>query len=121
LSLSGLALLSKQTGTVSKALAAVNGLAAHVGLTPWLATKLSFEHAIADAAAWHGAGTLALLAVVIVHVYLRTLGIEGAFSAMASGEVDANWARQHHSLWAEREIGKIEAAVKTKAPAQPMA
>ena len=40
---------------------------------------------------------------------MRTLGIEGAFSAMASGQVDVNWARQHHSLWAEREIRRMEA------------
>jgi cytochrome b subunit of formate dehydrogenase len=34
--------------------------------------------------------------------------VEGALSAMASGRVDANWAKQHHSLWAKREIRKME-------------
>ena len=55
------------------------------------------------AAAWHLASALALT-VVLAHVYLRTFGMEGAFSAMGSGQVDVNWAKQHHSLWAEREI-----------------
>jgi hypothetical protein len=31
---------------------------------------------------------------------------------MTRGEVDANWARQHHSLWAEREIAQIEAQIE---------
>jgi len=52
--------------------------------------------------------TLVLICAVIVHIYLRTVGIQGAASAMISGEVDANWARQHHSLWAEQEIRRIE-------------
>jgi formate dehydrogenase subunit gamma len=25
--------------------------------------------------------------------------MEGAFDAMGSGEVDLNWAKEHHSLW----------------------
>ncbi|HLT76099.1 MAG TPA: formate dehydrogenase subunit gamma, partial [Ferrovibrio sp.] len=28
-----------------------------------------------------------------------TVGMEGAFDAMGSGQVDVNWAREHHSLW----------------------
>jgi formate dehydrogenase subunit gamma len=60
--------------------------------------------------AWHGVPALLLTCAVIVHIYLRTVGIQGAASAMISGEVDANWARQHHSLWAEQEIGRMEDA-----------
>jgi formate dehydrogenase subunit gamma len=28
--------------------------------------------------------------------------MEGAFDAMGSGEVDENWAREHHSVWYEK-------------------
>lgn len=28
--------------------------------------------------------------------------MEGAFSAMGSGRVDLNWAKEHHSLWVEK-------------------
>lgn len=59
---------------------------------------------------WHGGTALALTCVVIVHVYMRTVGIQGAFPAMTRGEVDANWARQHHGLWAEEELKRIEEA-----------
>jgi formate dehydrogenase subunit gamma len=32
--------------------------------------------------------------------------MEGAFDAMGSGEVDENWAKEHHSLWVEEVKGK---------------
>jgi formate dehydrogenase subunit gamma len=44
----------------------------------------------------------------MVHIYLRTIGIRGAVSAMTSGQVDVNLARQQHSLWAERELKRME-------------
>lgn len=66
------------------------------------------------AAAWHNAAALLLACAGIVHVYLRTIGIQGAAAAMLSGRVDANWARQHHGLWAEREIARLEAEVATR-------
>jgi len=59
---------------------------------------------------WHTLPALVLTCAVIVHIYFRTIGIEGAASAMISGEVDANWARQHHNLWAEEEVKRIEDA-----------
>ena len=33
------------------------------------------------------------------HIYIGTIGMEGAFEAMGEGTVDVNWAKQHHSLW----------------------
>jgi formate dehydrogenase subunit gamma len=37
------------------------------------------------------------------HIYIGTIGMEGAFEAMGTGEVDVNWAKQHHSLWLDEE------------------
>ena len=39
--------------------------------------------------------------MIIAHIYIGTIGMEGAFDAMGSGEVDRNWAREHHNLWIE--------------------
>ena len=40
---------------------------------------------------------------ILAHIYIGTLGMEGAFEAMGTGEVDLNWAREHHDRWlAER-------------------
>ncbi len=50
---------------------------------------------------WHGIMTVALTAMVIAHIYIGTVGMEGALDAMTSGEVDENWAKEHHSLWLE--------------------
>jgi formate dehydrogenase subunit gamma len=40
-----------------------------------------------------------LIAVIIAHIYIGTLGMEGAWDAMGTGRVDENWAREHHSVW----------------------
>jgi formate dehydrogenase subunit gamma len=37
--------------------------------------------------------------VIIGHIYIGSLGMEGAFDAMGTGDVDLNWAREHHNLW----------------------
>jgi formate dehydrogenase subunit gamma len=34
---------------------------------------------------------------------MGTIGVEGAFEAMADGNVDVNWAKERHSLWYEEE------------------
>ena len=46
------------------------------------------------------------IAAMLAHIYIGTIGMEGAFEAMGSGEVDVNWAREHHSLWADEELAR---------------
>jgi formate dehydrogenase subunit gamma len=65
------------------------------------------------ASAWHAIMGLVLVCVIFAHIYIGTLGMEGAFDAMATGHVDENWAKEHHSLWAERAIAERDAAGKT--------
>lgn len=40
-----------------------------------------------------------LIAIFIGHIYIGTVGMEGAFWAMWGGDVDRNWAEEHHKLW----------------------
>ena len=49
----------------------------------------------------HGTVAVLFIAIMIAHVYIGTIGMEGAFEAMGSGTVDLNWAKEHHSLWLE--------------------
>ena len=49
----------------------------------------------------HSIVAMLFIAVMLAHIYIGTLGMEGAFEAMGSGTVDVNWAREHHSLWLE--------------------
>ena len=48
---------------------------------------------------WHGVVALGAIAIMVGHIYIGSIGMEGAFDAMGSGQVDENWAREHHSLW----------------------
>ncbi|MEQ8355180.1 MAG: formate dehydrogenase subunit gamma [Kiloniellaceae bacterium] len=50
---------------------------------------------------WHSIVALILIAIIIGHIYIGSLGMEGAFEAMGSGDVDLNWAKEHHGLWVD--------------------
>jgi formate dehydrogenase subunit gamma len=63
----------------------------------------------------HGVIAMLFIAVMIAHIYIGTIGMEGAFEAMGTGEVDLNWAKEHHSLWVEEELGQGR---KASAPPQ---
>ena len=52
-----------------------------------------------------GVGVL-LIAAMLAHIYIGSLGMEGAYDAMGSGEVDLAWAKSHHKLWVEEEQAK---------------
>lgn len=58
------------------------------------------------AVSWHGIVSVFMICVVIAHIYIGSVGMEGAFAAMSTGEVDRTWAKEHHSLWVEEEDAK---------------
>jgi formate dehydrogenase subunit gamma len=103
LSLTGLALAFPSGSALSsKSFALLNslGLQLSTSLTPADQARLAL--------AWHVASALLVTCLAIIHIYLRTYGIQGAAPAMLSGQVDVNFAKQHHSLWAEREMKRME-------------
>lgn len=53
----------------------------------------------------HSVVGLLFIASMLVHAYMGTLGMAGAYEGMANGYVDVNWAKSHHSLWYEEEMG----------------
>lgn len=57
----------------------------------------------------HAVVAMLFVAAILAHIYIGSLGMEGAFDAMGTGEVDANWAKEHHSIWAEQEQAKARA------------
>jgi len=57
----------------------------------------------------HAVVAMLLIAVMIAHIYIGTIGMEGAFEAMGTGDVDVNWAKEHHSLWLEQEQARTNA------------
>ena len=66
----------------------------------------------------HALVGVVLIAVIIVHIYTGTMGVEGSFTAMATGEVDTGWARTHHSAWLERQEARRGAARGHVEPAE---
>ncbi len=50
---------------------------------------------------WHGIVAFLFMAIVLAHIYLGSVGMEGAFDAMGRGDVELQWAREHHDLWVE--------------------
>ena len=106
LSLTGLALLIPFTFSMFEptfAVLNVFGLGLPTDLTPMDEMQLSHL--------WHAIVALTLITVMIGHIYIGSLGMEGAFAAMGTGQVDQNWARQHHSLWVEEAKGAVPDAV----------
>jgi formate dehydrogenase subunit gamma len=52
-----------------------------------------------DAWIWHAVAALLYIAMALGHIYLGTLGVEGAYQAMRTGYVDEVWAKEHHEYW----------------------
>ena len=52
----------------------------------------------------HAVVAILFVALILAHIYIGTLGMEGAFEAMGTGEVDLNWAKEHHDLWLARQV-----------------
>ncbi len=58
----------------------------------------------------HATATVLMMALFVGHIYLGTVGMQGAYSAMRTGYVDEAWAREHHELWYDDvKAGKIPA------------
>jgi formate dehydrogenase subunit gamma len=54
----------------------------------------------------HGVAALLFVAVMLGHIYIGTIGMEGAFEGMWDGTVDVNWAKEHHRVWLEKETAE---------------
>ncbi|MBY6005136.1 formate dehydrogenase subunit gamma [Salipiger bermudensis] len=68
---------------------------------------------------WHAIVAFLMMAVIIAHIYIGSVGMEGAYDAMGSGQVDENWAHQHHSIWYDKvKAREAEAASKSATPAE---
>ena len=58
----------------------------------------------------HAAAAVLMLAMFIGHIYIGTIGMQGAYQGMRTGYVDETWAREHHEyLYDDIKAGKIPA------------
>lgn len=71
-----------------------------------LNTALTPHEEMQYANIWHSIVAFVMMLAIIAHIYIGTVGMEGAYDAMGSGQVDVEWARQHHDLWVAEEETK---------------
>lgn len=69
---------------------------------------------------WHSIMAFVLIAIILAHIYIGSVGMEGAFDAMGTGEVEEQWAREHHGLWLEelQDKGHAPDPAKVRTPAE---
>ena len=66
----------------------------------------------------HGVATVLMMAMFIGHIYIGTIGMQGAYDGMKTGYVDETWAKEHHEYWYDDvKAGKIP--VQRSEPAAP--
>lgn len=107
ISLSGIALMFPfQTAMFGKTFAFLNGFGFDLPQTVSPIEEMQYQ------SLWHTIMALFLICVILAHIYIGSIGMEGAIDAVASGQVDENWAKEHHELWveevkaAEREVAQ---------------
>lgn len=62
----------------------------------------------------HSVATVLMMAMFLLHIYLGTIGMEGAYDGMKTGYVDETWAREHHEIWYDDiKAGRIPAQRST--------
>lgn len=92
-------------------------------LNSWFGTNLQTDLAPIQEqqyqALWHTIMAVFMIVIIIAHIYIGTVGMEGALSAMTSGEVDVQWAKEHHSLWVEELEAKDEVSASGDGKLQP--
>jgi formate dehydrogenase subunit gamma len=64
----------------------------------------------------HSIVAIHFVAMILGHIYIGTLGTEGAFEAMGTGEIDYDWAKEHHDLWLEDQFAKRQAKTPPTLP-----
>ena len=67
----------------------------------------------------HATLAIWMMALLLGHIYMGTIGMRGAYKAMKTGYVSEAWAHEHHELWAEDvRSGKIAAQRSSTARAE---
>ncbi len=114
LSASGLALLQPYEYTMfASTFEKLNAAGDAVGYPLALNTSLTPIQEMQYAQQWHTIIAVTMIVIIIAHIYIGSVGMQGAFSAMGSGKVDLNWAREHHDMW----VAKLEKKGKIPRPA----
>lgn len=47
----------------------------------------------------HAIAAVIFMGLALGHIYMGTIGVEGAYESMRNGMVDEAWAKEHHEYW----------------------
>jgi formate dehydrogenase subunit gamma len=64
----------------------------------------------------HAVAAVGFIAFGLGHIYLGTIGVEGAYDAMRHGTVDETWAKEHHDIWYREVVSERGAPAPGMAP-----
>jgi formate dehydrogenase subunit gamma len=64
----------------------------------------------------HAVFGVLFVAAMLAHIYIGSIGEEGAYDAMGSGKVDLAWAKAHHDLWVEEQQAKTASGAQIPRP-----
>jgi len=67
---------------------------------------------------WHSIVSFVLMSIIVAHIYIGSVGMEGAYDAMGTGMVEEQWAKEHHSLWVEEVQQRESKAPGSATPAE---
>jgi formate dehydrogenase subunit gamma len=65
----------------------------------------------------HMTAAVLVISAALGHIYLGTIGVDGAYQAMRTGYVDEVWAKEHHEYWYDEVKGGARAAAGGAVPA----
>ena len=74
----------------------------------------------------HAVSAVLFIVAALAHIYVGTIGVEGAYQTMRTGMTDETWAREHHEYWyndyvaSHGSIGGAPGAAPSTAPASAM-
>jgi len=80
----------------------VTGLGIVVSVTGFILNFPNFEQGrelMQQSNMIHAIAAVVFIALSLGHIYMGTLGVEGAYDSMRTGYVDETWAKEHHELW----------------------
>lgn len=68
----------------------------------------------------HAGAAILFMALSLGHIYIGTLGMEGALDSMRTGYVDETWAKEHHEYWYRQVKGEGARPTYTPTPHPPI-
>ncbi len=65
----------------------------------------------------HAIAAVLFLTMALSHIYLGTVGVDGAYEAMRTGYVDEVWAKEHHEYWYRDAVSENKSGGGATSPA----